>query len=156
MGRHVAAAREALGLWRGEPLPEDTYDDWARPFRERLELIHQELLEIGAEAAIMTGELGASVDWARQAVARQPLREAATIVHLRAFAAAGTHAAALKAYDDYRTRLADELGIDPSPAAAILHQRLLRRSPSPTCRPARRTPAPSRCVSSGAGTPSHP
>lgn len=130
----IAAAREALGLWRGDPLPEDTYDEWARPFRDRLELVHQELLEIGADAAIMTGELGASADWAAQAVALQPLREAAAIVQLRALAAAGDHAAALKAYDDYRTRLTDELGIDPSPAATFLHQRLLRAesvSPAP-------------------------
>ena len=138
----LAATREALGLWRGDPLPEDMYDEWARPFRERLELVHQELLEIGAEAAIMTGELGPAADWAAQAVALQPLREAAAIVRIRALAAAGDNAAALKAYDVYRTRLADELGIDPSPAAAQFHQRLLRAETVPSATASETGPGP--------------
>jgi DNA-binding SARP family transcriptional activator len=122
----LAATREALELWRGDPLPEDLYDEWARPFRERLELVHQEVLEVGGEAATRTGEPGIAADLAAQAVARQPLREAAVIVQIRALAAAGDNAAALRTYDAYRNRLADELGIDPSPAATDLHQWLLR------------------------------
>ena len=38
---------------------------------------------------------------------------------------AGRHADALSAYRDFREKLADQLGIDPSPALSQLERRIL-------------------------------
>ena len=43
-----------------------------------------------------------------------------------ALAAAGRTPEALRTYDDFRRRLGDELGIEPSPALAACHGELLR------------------------------
>ena len=139
----VAAARadahSALGVW-GEPLPEDAYADWVRGHRDRLERLHQEALEVATAAALAAGAARDAVNLAAEAVARQPLREAAHLLLVRAFAADGDNAAALAAYSDLRRVLAEELGIDPSAEAAHLHEQLLRgtvpvRASRPPVRP---------------------
>lgn len=121
----LALIDEALGRW-GEPWPSDAYTDWARAPRDRLERAYLEALEIGAEAALRLGENRRAVALAKDAVSAAPLREAAHLLLIRALAADGDQAAALAAYDTLRHSLADELGIDPSPAAGAVHRQLLR------------------------------
>ena len=140
-GRALAGSEAALAQWSGgEPLAEDAYDDWATPHRERLRRARQEALEVGAEAALASGATRRAAALAQEAVAEQPLREAAHLLLVRALAAGGDHAAALTAYDRLRRALAEELGIDPSPAAAQLQQRLLRGEPVGATAVARPTP----------------
>ncbi len=130
----AAAAEAALRLW-GEPLPEDAYLDWARPHRERLERAHQDALEVAGAAALQQGRTREAITHAAEAVARQPLREAARVLLVRALAADGDVAAAVAAYTDLRRVLADELGLDPSPEAATIYEQLLRGSSPPVRRP---------------------
>ena len=125
----LTTVQDALRLWRGTPLPEDTYAQWARPHRDRLERDHQDALEVGARAALACGDARRAAELADAAVTRQPLREIAHVLHIRALAAGGDTAAALAAHDRLRRRLADELGIDPSPEVADLHRRLLHGDP---------------------------
>lgn len=120
----ASAAEAALKMW-DEPFSEDAYADWARAHRDRLERLHQDALEICAEALIAAGRPRDAVAPATEAVARQPLREAAHLLLIRAYAAEGDQAAAVAAYLDLRRMLADELGIDPSPEAASLYEQLL-------------------------------
>ncbi len=119
------AAEDALELW-DEPLPEDAYADWAAPHRDRLERLHQDALEIGADGLLAQGRAREAVALAAQAVARQPLREAAYLLLVRAYAAEADQAAAVATYLDLRRMLADELGIDPSPEATAIYEQLLR------------------------------
>ena len=136
-GATASAAGAALDIW-DEPLREDAYADWARPHRDRLERLHQDALEIGADALLATGRAQEAVALAVQAVASQPLREAARLLLVRAYAAEGDQAAAVAAYLDLRRVLADELGIDPSPEAVALYERLLRGTlPARTTAPRR-------------------
>lgn len=122
----LAELRVGLALWGGEPLAEDAYDDWARPYRSRLSRAHLEALELAATAALETAHPEQAVVLAEAAVAGEPLREPSHLLLIRALAASGDVAAALRAFDSFRRRLADELGIDPSPEAAALQGRLLR------------------------------
>ena len=48
----LASFRAALGIWRGEPLPEDTYADWAQADRRHLWLAYLEALDGAAAAAL--------------------------------------------------------------------------------------------------------
>ncbi len=131
--------RSALGVWRGEPLAEDTYAEWAQADRRLLCLAFLEALE-GAAAATLSlmdaaGEGSAgpadAASWARQALAAEPLRETALLLLVRALAAAGDRAGALIAFDDYRARLASETGLEPTPQARELRQQVLTGGSQP-------------------------
>lgn len=122
--------RAALDLWQGDPLPEDAYDDWAAEFRARVFRGRRHLLEEAATLALSSGDAGRAVEMSRSAVDADPLCEPAVLLLVRALAVAGDGAGALRAFEDYRRELADELGVDPSPEAAELHRRLIRRPPA--------------------------
>lgn len=128
-GRHADALEallSALAEWGGEPLPEDAYAEWAQEYRRRLSRAHLETLERAAAAALALGDGPRAVELAERASALEPLREAAHLLLVEALAASGDAAAALSAFDSFRSRLAEELGVDPSPEAADLHVRVLR------------------------------
>lgn len=121
----LIAFRHALATWHGEPLPEDAYADWAIEHRHHLAHAHLDALEGAAAAALVIGDTTGAVAWAQTAADEHPLREAATLLLVRALAAGGDRAAALATFDAFGRRLADELGIDPSPDARQLRQDIL-------------------------------
>ncbi|HXF72876.1 MAG TPA: BTAD domain-containing putative transcriptional regulator [Actinomycetota bacterium] len=116
----------ALEWWRGEPLMEDVYADWAQPVRAELRRLHLEALEGGAAAALRVGDLTRAVEFAEMAVAREPLREAGRLLLMRALYLSGDRAGALRAFEELRRGLAEDLGVDPSPEASQLHVEMLR------------------------------
>jgi predicted ATPase len=116
------AVAEALALWRGPALADA--GDFAEPFARRLAD-----LRVEATVALLTQEFAAGT--ARVAelevlVAEHPLHEKLAGLLMRALAAAGRQADALAAYEALRTRLADELGIDPGPELRAVHLAVLR------------------------------
>lgn len=121
--------RDALRLWRGEPLAEDAYAAWAHDDRRYLTLAFLEALEGAAAAALAVGDHAEAVSRAWQALARDPLLERAAMLLVQALAASGDQAGALAAFDSFRQRLASEAGLDPSPAAQAVRQRVLLGKP---------------------------
>jgi predicted ATPase/DNA-binding SARP family transcriptional activator len=118
------AVAEALALWRGPALADA--GDFAEPFARRLEE-----LRLDATVTFLTRELDAGRATARVGeleglAAEHPLHEKLAGLLMRALAATGRQADALAAYEALRTRLADELGIDPGPEARTVHLEVLR------------------------------
>ncbi|MBG0564789.1 tetratricopeptide repeat protein [Actinoplanes sp. NEAU-A11] len=130
----------ALDLWRGPAYAEVRDEPFARSAAGRLEeqrlLAYEEWvearLELGAHAAL-AGELTA-------AVAQHPWRERLLAAHLRALAGAGRQREAIETFLAFRGRLADELGVDPSPELESAYRAVLTRESVPTVAP--RLPAP--------------
>ena len=98
---------------------------WARAPRERLLRARGDVLETAARAAVALDDAPTAAGYAADAVAADPLREPAALVHAQALAASGDRAGALAALDRLRARLRDELGVDPSPEWARARQALL-------------------------------
>jgi len=61
------------------------------------------------------GRWGEAVGAARAAVRAEPLRETSHAILIQVFLAEGNPSEALREVARYRTRLRDELGIDPTP-----------------------------------------
>jgi DNA-binding SARP family transcriptional activator/class 3 adenylate cyclase len=127
---------EALALWRGEPLADFRYEDFAQGEIVRLEERRLAALEDQAEAELALGrhkELLPELEWL---VSEQPLRERPRELLMLALYRAGRHSEALRAYEDGRRLLAEELGLDPGPALRSLQQRILEHDsllePPPT------------------------
>ena len=133
------AVPQALALWRGPALVDA--GDFAEPYARRLEQ-----LRLDATVTFLTGELDAGraagrVGELEALVAEHPLHEELTGLLMRALAAAGRQADALAAHEALRTRLADELGIDPGPQLQAVYLAVLRGDaavpPAPPAGPSR-------------------
>jgi DNA-binding SARP family transcriptional activator len=120
-----AAAQVAYHIYKRPFLPAET-NDWATRQREQLTTLHVRACECLAETYIRNGEPAIAVDVARQAVAAQPYRETAHQVLMRAHAAAGNRAEALRAFEDCRSLIADQLGVAPSAETEALYLGILR------------------------------
>jgi len=116
----------ALALWRGRPCPELDHPALV-PEIARLAELRAGAVEQHAEALLITGRVAAAVAALEALVAEEPLREGAVAALMRALVAAGRQGDALAAFTRLRTRLADELGLDPSPPLRELEQRVLRQ-----------------------------
>jgi DNA-binding SARP family transcriptional activator len=99
---------------------------WAQARQAELTGRHRRALATLAAAHLARGEPGAAVRDAEELVAAEPLLETAHQLLMRAHAAAGDRAEALRAYDRCRRILVDELGVGPSPETEWLHLALLR------------------------------
>ncbi|MFG2334859.1 BTAD domain-containing putative transcriptional regulator [Streptomyces sp. NPDC048604] len=121
---------DALAEWRGPAYADFADDEFTRPARDRLEEQRLTALEEQAEARIDLGEHALVADELGEPVALHPLRERLRAAHLRALYLAGRQSAALAGYAELRTRLAEELGLDPSPDLAALHRAILTQDPT--------------------------
>ena len=122
--------REALALWRGEPLSgEDLPEAIGR--RAALAELHLEALRDLAGLAVRSGQAAEVVPQLEELVTAHPLREDLAGALVDALAAAGRPAEALAAYERLRATLGEELGTDPSPALRTRHAELLRAADRP-------------------------
>jgi DNA-binding SARP family transcriptional activator len=131
-------ATEAADRVRAQFLP-GHHGPWVDDIRARVGDVLVGALEIASQSATALGDPERAVADADEAVRRAPLRESAHRARMAALAASGNRAEALRAYQRLRRALADELGVDPSPATEAAYLELLGPAPSP--RPDRSAPA---------------
>ena len=130
--RAVEALTEALALWRGSALADFRDDEFAGPTIVRLEEQRLTALEDLAHARLGLGEHTAVAGELADLVAEHPLRERLRASHIRALYGAGRQHDALASYEQLRTALADELGLDPSAELVALQRDILAQAPSLT------------------------
>jgi DNA-binding SARP family transcriptional activator/tetratricopeptide (TPR) repeat protein len=124
-----ALLREGLGLWRGPALAEFTDLGFAALEAERLGELQRSATEDLHEAELELGRHGEIISELEAFVAANPLRERAWALLILGLYRAGRQAEALRAYQQLRGRLADELGIDPNPSLRALEQQILSQDP---------------------------
>lgn len=95
-------------------------DEWVIADRERFRMMRLEALERGAERLLENAEHGRAMEAALAATQSDPLRDSARRLVIRIHLSEGNVASAIKAYDEYRTLLVDEIGVEPSPAMQAL------------------------------------
>jgi DNA-binding SARP family transcriptional activator len=127
----AALLGQALGVWQGSALED------VASFAARLEsaaaaldedrlAVHEDYAEVRLALGLhreLVGELAL-------VAAEHPLRERLCWLLMLALYRSGRQAEALERYRKMRSRLADELGIDPSPSLQELHQRILQADPA--------------------------
>ena len=141
---------QALALWRGPALADADGLPWAIAARAALDERRLAAVEDRYEAELALGRHAAAVPGLELLVAEHPLRERPRGQLLRALYGAGRQAEALAAYEDVRRRLADELGVDPSPELQEIHLAVLRADPAlaaPTPGSGARTNVPAQLTS---------
>ncbi len=132
-GGHADAAtayRTALALWRGSALAGcvrvEFVDTVARALEEQRTTVTEEMIEAELDCGrheLVVGDLVKLVD-------QHPYRERLWGQLMVALYRSGRQSDALSAYRRYRTRLGEDLGLEPSPALVELEDQILVGDPS--------------------------
>ncbi|HEX5944722.1 MAG TPA: BTAD domain-containing putative transcriptional regulator, partial [Acidimicrobiales bacterium] len=124
-----------LARWHGPAYPELADVDDGRAEAVRLDDLRTRAREALVERRLARGETDGLVVELSSLVDAQPGRETPVALLMAALEATGRRADALRAYDDFRRLLGDELGIEPSPALAARHAELLTSGTAPDATP---------------------
>lgn len=137
--------RDALQLWRAEPLEEFTGLAFADSARVQLRTQWLAAVTARVEADLALGRHSAVVPELHELLRHDPLQERVRGQLMLALYRSGQQGDALRVYAEGRSFLADELGVDPDPRLQRLHEGILRQDAS------LRVPS-----ASGPDTPSQP
>ncbi|MFF5974026.1 BTAD domain-containing putative transcriptional regulator [Streptomyces sp. NPDC012769] len=129
-GRRAALFAEALAVWRGPAFADFADEPFTRAAANRLEEERLVVREEAAEARLDAGEHSLLVGELAELVERHPLRERLRAIRLKALYRSGRQSEALAGYEELRVRLAEDLGLDPSPELVELHRAMLRQDPA--------------------------
>jgi predicted ATPase/DNA-binding SARP family transcriptional activator len=121
---------EALALWRGPPLAEVGFEDFAQPEIRRLEELRSVALEARVDAGLQLGHHAGLVGELQGLLAEQPARERVASQLMLALYRSGRQADALDVYQRTRAHLTQELGLEPGPALKSLQSQILEHAPS--------------------------
>ena len=141
---NAESLREALSLWRGPALADLTSESFAREEAARLEELRLAVRERRIDADLESGRSSELVPEIERLIDQHPLRERLRGQLMLALYRAGRQADALSAYQEARSTLVDELGIEPGAALQELERAMLRQDPSLEL--ARELPTPERSI----------
>jgi DNA-binding SARP family transcriptional activator/tetratricopeptide (TPR) repeat protein len=128
-GSAVSLLDQALTLWKGPALADAA--DTAKAGQIRVSLGHERLaaLEDRTDALLRCGRDQEAVAQLPGLVAEHPLREKLAELLMLALYRTGRQAEALDAYQQARSTLVAELGIEPGEELRLLQQRILANDP---------------------------
>ncbi|MFB6620071.1 BTAD domain-containing putative transcriptional regulator [Streptomyces sp. NPDC056367] len=137
----VGLLREALTMWRGQPFA-DVNADYVADARARLLERRLAAVERLMELELSLGRHREVLDELSAEAAAHPLRERLCHHLMLALHRAGRQADALSAGRVFRRRLAEDQGLDPGRAFAVLEQSILNDDPGLHLAPVPSRPAP--------------
>jgi predicted ATPase/DNA-binding SARP family transcriptional activator len=120
---------EALSLFRGVPLEDFRYDDFARAEAARIEELRLLALELRIDAELTVGRHDYVIPELERLIVEVPTSERFRGQLMLALYRAGRQADALDAYHEARSFLVEELGIEPGPELQRLEREILNQDP---------------------------
>ena len=121
---------QALALWRGPPLAEVAYEDFAQGDIRRLEELRRAALETRIDAELRLGRHRELIGELGRLLAEHPTCERLSAQLMLALYRSDRQADALKVYDRTRTQLSAQLGLEPGPTLKALQAAILEHAPS--------------------------
>ena len=125
----ATSLREALDLWRGEPLADVQLCTSLEAASARLDEARLGAIEDRIDADLACGCHHAVAAELEGLVVSHPLRERLWVQRALALYRCGREAEALRSCTSFRRRLADELGVEPGPTLRALESALLEHRP---------------------------
>ncbi len=121
----IRAYERLAEVYRGELLPGDVYDDWFSGIRDRYRIEFGDAMLKAATILESRGEHAKAQKMARRGLQADSWREDLYQAALRAQISGGQRSAAIETYLACRSRLADDLGLDPSGETLRLYEQVL-------------------------------
>ena len=125
----VELLNEALALWRGRPLQDVEYEDFAQESIRSLDQARVDAIEDRAEALIAVGEDIAAVQDLEPLVRNDATGERPTSLLMIALYRLGRQSDALRTANRLARHLSEQ-GLDPSPRIGLLEERILNHDPT--------------------------
>jgi YVTN family beta-propeller protein len=116
---------DALALWRGSPLQEVEYDDFAQAEIRRLEELRLGIVADRIDVELELGRHADALGELEALAAEHPFDERLRAQLMLALYRSGRQTEALQAYQEYRRRLSSELGLEPGEELRALEHRIL-------------------------------
>ena len=123
--RAAQVLADSLALWRGKALADVPPSPFAEAEAGRLDELRLAATELRIEADLACGRHRLVIPELRRLLADQQLKEELWLLLMRALDGAGRRAEALGVYEQARTVIADQLGVDPGREIQQLFQELL-------------------------------
>jgi YVTN family beta-propeller protein len=128
--RDLQTLTDALSLWRGPPLSQVAYEQFAQAEIAHVEELRFAAFEARAEAQLALGQHATASTDLEVLAQQQPLRESLCGLLMLALYRSGRQAEALEAYQRTRRNLDEQLGIEPGPALRELERKILNQDES--------------------------
>jgi DNA-binding SARP family transcriptional activator len=119
----------ALLRWTSEPLDDLAAFPFSEVARNRLRELRLSIYELRNDALLEAGRHVELLETIDEWISVEPWRERLRAQQVLALYRSGRQVDALRAYDAYRDRLVDELGVDPSRELCELHRDVLSHAP---------------------------
>ena len=126
----TTALSEALALWRGPPLADVLFEDFAQGEIRRLEALRRLALETRIDAELRLGRHRELISELEYLLAEHPTCERITAQLMLALYRSDRQAAALEVYDRTRLELSAQFGLQPGPTLKALQADILLQAPS--------------------------
>ena len=120
----IEGFERTLAFWTGPALEEFASEEWASGDAARLTELHASATEDLAAALIAVQLWSDAVAALEAHIAAHPLRDRPRGLLMEALAGEGRQADALRAFQQYRALLADEIGTEPSAEVRRIEQRI--------------------------------
>jgi predicted ATPase/class 3 adenylate cyclase len=120
----------ALALWRGPPLAEVSFEEFAQAEIRRLEELRLLALESRIDADLQLGATRELIGELELLLTRHPAREHFARQLMLALYRSGRQAEALEVYQRTRAHLASEVGLEPGPGLKAVQAQILEQAPA--------------------------
>ncbi len=129
-GQLSAATAEyelAVGLFQGDFLADDPYEEWPVLTRERLRVAYLDMLDRVGQIHFSQGQYASCITLCQLILARDNCREDAHCRLMRCYSRQGQHHLALRQYQTCVDALRTELEVGPALTTTKLYERIRRR-----------------------------
>lgn len=123
--RYRALNEAMVSLYAGQLFEDEPYQDWCLRERERLEEMYLMTREELARLSLEEGDPVTALRHCENILDRDPLREVAHIIVMKAYMALGHRTRAVNHYHQLAQLLADELGMMPATTIQQLYEEIL-------------------------------
>lgn len=121
----LAAAKEAMALWRGDPFAEFAHDEFAQGEAARLTVLYHGVAERHAELLLELGEVSAALAAAEQFLHTLPYSERLCAIQARSLARLSRTVDALAVIRHFAQRMIDDHGLSVQPELRAVENEIL-------------------------------